>query len=213
MEFNGFVNMDFDFFRKKDKLSSEDYDNARNNLKTHFRGMCYEFQKMYFKNTGNFFDMEKEFQNFNKRSTSINAAHIIKSNDLKLNFELNSDGMYIEIALPTSGSLGALDYLIKKKDALFNFIMGNRFRVVKAYITSKSKELSCIKLSGYDISEKNYEVFIKNLQNNLKSGKQISKLTLGYYFNKVECTKQGKNLINSVYDSVIGILSVADNIK
>lgn len=216
MEFNGYTNMDFDFFRKKDKLLKTDYDSARNNLRLHFRGMCYGLQKLYYKNVGEVFTLEREYQNFNKRSTSINASHIIKDGDtsLRLNLELDNNGLFVEIVIPEEVAKswgGYVEYLKANKQQILNYVMGNRFRICYAEVGKKVKDLSIIKVSGFEISDKNYDNFIKNLENSLKAGNTIGKLCVGYFYNKGESTKQGTELLDVVYDSITSLKNTYTN--
>ena len=74
MEFIGLPAGDFDFFKKKDKMSKDDYERQRNEVKLHFRSLCYEIQKIHHKKTNGVLEVNKEFQNFNKRSTNISTT-------------------------------------------------------------------------------------------------------------------------------------------
>ncbi|WDU82188.1 hypothetical protein [Caloramator sp. Dgby_cultured_2] len=78
MDFNGFVAADFDFFKKKDKFTKEEYDKFRNEVKLHFRKFCYELQKIYHKNTDGVLELDKEFHGFSKKVKKLRHITLLK---------------------------------------------------------------------------------------------------------------------------------------
>ncbi len=210
MDFNGFANSDFDFFKKKDKMSKVDYEEGRKNLKTHFRGLCYEIQKLYYKEHSVPFYIEKEFQNFSKRSTSINAMHDVENSPIKLNLLLNEEGIYNIIEL--SNEIPVIDILSNKKKDIISFITSSRNRFIKADLNLKSKNKNIIKLNSYEMSDKNFDNLCANLSESIKNGKEVSS-HIGYFYSKSECVKQGKDFLNTAYGSVLELLKFSNKLE
>jgi hypothetical protein len=210
MDFNGFANSDFDFFKKKDKMSKVDYEEGRKNLKTHFRGLCYEIQKLYYKEHSVPFYIEKEFQNFSKRSTSINAMHNVENSSTKLNLLLNEEGIYNIIEF--SNETLVINILNEKRKDIIGFITGSRNRLINADLNLKSKNKSIIKLNSYEMSDKNFDNLYTNLSESIKNGKEVS-FYIGYFYSKSECVKQGKDFLNTAYNSVLELLKFSNKLE
>lgn len=211
MEFSGFTGADFDFFRKKDKMAKEDYEKGRNNLKLHFRSFCYEIQKVYHQKTGSVLYLEKEFQNFNKRSNEIFVERISNQSNCKVVFTLNPDHLNIELRLLCEDKDrfdGVVEMLKNKKPSIWHFLSSNKHVIIHADFPQKNKKSIVQKLTSIDISNKNYDSFIENVNNNISKDKYVCSVCLGYNLPKNECIKQGKNLKNIAYDAVASILNL-----
>jgi hypothetical protein len=211
MEFSGFIGSDFDFFKKKEKMVKEDYDKGRNNLKIHFRSFCYQIQKVYYQKTGSVLYLEKEFQNFNKRSNEISVERIDNQNNYKLVFTLNPDHLNIELRLLCEDKVrfdGIIEILKSKKPSIWQFLSSHKHVIIYADFPQKNKKSVVHKLTSIDISNKNYDAFIENVNNNISRDKYACSVCFGYNLPKNECIKQGKNLKNIAYDAVTSILSL-----
>lgn len=211
MEFNGLVGIDFDFFKKKDKMTREEYESGRNEVKQHFRSLCYELQKIYHKKTGGVLELDKNFQNFNKRSNSIVIEHKNEINNFKMNIQLNSEYLSIELDFKSqdqSHSQYILDILKNKKNIIWEYMMANKYMVLYAEFESKNKKNNIFKITALDINNKNYENFISFIENNIKEEKNNFTIQLGYMYSKNECIKQGRNFVNTAYDAVINIMEM-----
>jgi hypothetical protein len=214
MEFNGFTGADFDFFRKKDKMSRDDYEKGRNNLKLHFRSLCYEIQKVYHQKTGSVLYLQKEFQSFNKRSNDIVVERINNENNCKVVVVFNSDCLNIELRLLCEDKIkfeNAIETLKNKRPSIWQFLSSNKHVIIHADIPQRNKKNIVYKLTSIDISNKNYDSFIENV-NNINKDKYTCNICIGYNLPKNECIKQGKNLKNIAYDAVISILNLEQSL-
>jgi hypothetical protein len=216
MEFNGFVGTDFDFFKKKDKMLKDEYEKGRNDVKLHFRSFCYEIQKIYHKKTGGVFELDKEFQNFNKRSTSIYVDKAGEKDKFKLHMQMNSDFMNIEALFQPQNS-GDIEYIVRvlkdNRNLLWDYAMASKYITVSADFQSKDKKVNTIKLTSLEINKKNYDSFLAAFESNAAFGKVLQRFSVGYCFSKNECVKQGKNFVNTAYDSVMGITNLVEQIN
>lgn len=216
MEFTGFEGKDFDFFKKKDRLSREDYERGRNNVKLHFRELCYEIQKLYHKNTDGFFTIERDFQNFSKRNLFISARHLTDIKESYINLHMDYAGFAVELIRQSSSQEDSgltIDILKANKNIIWEYIMASKSMYVYVNFEDKDKEDSIIKLSALDMNTKNYNKLIKFISENNLNGKNTYKLGIGYIFSKGECTKQGKDFINSVYFGISNLLDLSKKLK
>ncbi len=213
MDFNCLQAADFDFFKKKEKMSKNEYEKGRNDVKFHFRSLCYEMQKIHHKKTGGVLTLEKDFQNFNKRSSNIYVDHIVEGSKFRVFILMNSDHLKIENGVLSENQVDAqyvLDVIKNKKSVVWELAMSNKFAMIYAEILGKDKKNNYMKLSSLDINAKNYDSFISFIENNISKGKVAFKLGIGYVYPKSECLKQGKNIAVISYDSMSNLL---DNLK
>lgn len=212
MEFTGFEGKDFDFFKKKDRLSREDYERGRNHVKLHFRELCYEIQKLYHKETNGFFQIERDFQNFNKRSLFISARHLTDIKEIYINLQMDYEGFTVELirqSLSQKDSDKIIDILKTNKKIIWEYIMGSKSMYVYVDFEGRDKDDSIIKLSALDMNTKNYDKLIKFISENNSNGKNTYKFGIGYLFSKGESTKQGKDFTNSVYTALSNLLDLS----
>lgn len=205
MDFNGLLSEDFDFFKKKDKMLKDEYEKGRNDVKMHFRGLCYEMQKIYHKKTGGVLILGKEFQNFNKRSSNIFADHKVDESKLTIFILMNCDHLSIEAELLSGNEDEAhnvLNIIKNKKSIIWELIMSSKYAMIYADILGKDKKNNYMKLSSLDINTKNYDNFISFMENNISKGKTAIKVGIGYMYPKSECLKQGKNIAAVSYESM-----------
>ncbi|MCX7903462.1 MAG: hypothetical protein N2486_03015 [Caloramator sp.] len=198
MDFNGFVAADFDFFRKKDKLTKEEYDKFRNDIKLHFRKFCYELQKIYHKNTGGVLELDKEFHGFSKKSDEIAAYNLIKD-DLRIKFFLNCENVGTCLELKHDN---LKDILSKHRDAIRQFIFSNKHAFIEVQTFGKSSDKK-MRISSLDFSEKNYELF-------LMEANKSKILLVGFIYNKNEVFKFGKDITKHIYENFFEINKIKD---
>lgn len=213
MDFNGFQAADFDFFKKKEKMLKDEYEKGRNDVKLHFRALCYEMQKIHHKKTGGVLTLEKDFQNFNKRSSNIYVDHVVEDSKFRVFILMNCDHLKIENEVLSENNVDAqyvLDVIKNKKSIVWELAMSNKFSMIYAEILGKDKKNNHMKLSSLDINAKNYDSFVSFIENNISKGKTSFKLGIGYVYPKSECLKQGKNIAVTSYDSLNNLL---DNLK
>lgn len=214
MDFNGLTGGDFDFFKKKDKMLKEEYEARRNELKMHFRSLCYEIQKIYHKNTNGVFEVNKEFQNFNKRSMNIAAEHKNNENS-SIILDMDSNNLKVELVLNSKDEKSSNELMAiinKKRNILLEHAMSSKYMVIYAEFTGKSKKDNMIKLSALDVNNKNYDNFMSFINKGISEGKYEFKLGTGYIYNKNECVKQGKTLSNTVYNSTLELMDLFSKI-
>lgn len=205
MDFNGLQAADFDFFKKKEKMLKDEYEKGRNDVKLHFRSLCYEMQKIHHKKTGGVLTLDKDFQNFNKRSSSIFADHLVDESKFKILILMNSDHLRIETEVVSENESDAqyvLGIIKDKKNIIWELMMSNKFTMLYVEIIGKDKKNNYMKLSSLDINTKNYDSFISFIENNIAKDKTAFKLGMGYIYPKSECLKQGKNIAGASYDSI-----------
>lgn len=205
MDFNGLQAADFDFFKKKEKMQRDEYEKGRNDVKLHFRGLCYEMQKIHHKSTGGVLVLDKDFQNFNKKSTSISAEHRVEESKFNISILMNCDHIKIGTDIISQGEADArsvLDIIKNRKSIIWELVMSNKFIMIYAEIKGRDKKNNYMKLSPLDLNTKNYDSFVDFIENNITSGKMEFKFGIGYVYSKNECLKQGKNIAATAYDSM-----------
>ncbi|QCX32993.1 hypothetical protein FDN13_04300 [Caloramator sp. E03] len=211
MEFNGLLGMDFDFFKKKDKMTKEEYETARNEVKQHFRSLCYEVQKIYHKKTGGVLELDKEFQNFNKRSNVIIAECKNCQNKFKVNIHLGSDNLSVELFFK-SETKEQCEYIIEilknKKSVIWEYFMSNKYMMLCVEYISKTKKISSVKMASFELNNKNYSNILKFIEDNFSEGRYEFNFIIAFSYNKNECLKQNKNFANTVYEAFINIMEI-----
>lgn len=214
MDFNGLTGGDFDFFKKKDKMLKEEYEARRNELKMHFRSLCYEIQKMYHKNTNGVFEVNKEFQNFNKRSMNIAAEHKNNENS-SIILDMDSNNLKVELVFDSKDEKSSneiMSIINSKKAVLLEHAMSSKYMIIYAEFTGKNKKENMVKLSALDVNNKNYDNFISFINKGISDGKHEFTLGTGYVYSKNECVKQGKALSNTIYSSTLELIDLFNKI-
>lgn len=213
MEFNGLLGMDFDFFKKKDKMLKEEYDKARNEIKQHFRSLCYEVQKIYHKTTGGVLELDKDFQNFNKRSTYITAECKKEIDNFTIDIQLNSDNLCVELKNKTE-TKEQCEYLLgvlkNKKDVFWEYMMSNKYMIL--LIESKIKKGNLLKVTSFDLNNKNYDNMVKYIEDNIKEERYSFNFMIAFVYGKSECLKQGKAIAHTINNAVIKIKEIEKRI-
>lgn len=206
MEFLGLSNGDFDFFKKKDKMSKMEYEKRRYEVKLHFRSLCYEIQKIYHKKTEGVLEINKEFQNFNKRSINITAEYGDKTNILNKYLEMNTENLCVKLVLASHNeedSSFIIDLVRNKKDIICEYIMANKYNAISCSFKGKSNKIESIKYNAIEINTKNYDAFVSFIEDNISKGKFQFEVIMQYTYPKNEVTKQSKNLSNIIYEVMI----------
>lgn len=209
MDFNGLQAADFDFFRKKEKMLKDEYEKGRNDVKLHFRGLCYEMQKIHHAKTGGVLNLEKDFQNFNKRSSNISAEYKVEGSSFIILILMNCDHLKIDTEVVSDNNADAekiLDIVKNRKNIIWELTMSSKFMMIDVEVMGKDKKNNYMKLSSLDINTKNYEGFISFIENNIAKGKTAFKLGIGYVYPKSECLKQGKSIAQNSYAAMNNLM-------
>jgi len=215
MDFCGFTGKDFDFFKNKDKMSSEEYEKSRNHVKLHFRSLCYEMQKSYHKKTGGVLELDKDFQNFNKRSSSIFVERPVREGLSRLRIQMNCDGIIVETYIQLGGDITPqrmASMIMENKNMVWNYVMSNKNMVIYCEMASSKNKGELYKLSAGEINRKNYDNFTESIGSKLEGCKK-ARLAVGHAFSRDDCIKQGKNLHNTVYAAAMDIMKLGAQLK
>ena len=215
MEFLGLTATDFDFFRKKDKMLKDEYEKGRNEVKIHFRGLCYELQKIYHKKTDGVLEINKEFQNFNKRCVDILAEFGEKTNMKKKSIEINTENLCTKLTLEShdeENSKCILDIVKNKKSYIWDYAISDKHNQINCTFKGKSNKVETIKYNSLDINTKNYDAFIDFIEKNINSNKHDFEVVIQHTCPKNEAAKQGKNLPNIIYEDMAGIMDLYNNL-
>ncbi len=215
MEFCGLMSMDFDFFKRKDKMSSEEYEKSRNDVKLHFRSLCYEMQKMYHQKTGGVLELDKGFQSFNKRSSSIFVEKLIGEGPTRLRIQMNRDGITVETYLQLSKDITPekiSSTFMENKEIIWNYAMSSKNMVLCLEVSTKSNKVEIYKLKAGEINKKNYDNFVDTVSSKLKECKE-ARLAIGYTYSKDECIKKSKDLQNTVYTAAMEAIKLGTQMR
>lgn len=208
MEFLGLSTEDFDFFRKKDKMSKAEYEKSRNEVKHHFRGLCYELQKIYHKKTDGVLKINKEFPNFNKRSMNIDAQYGEKVDGFRQIIEMNTENVCTKLILEGSSEESSkliIDILKNKKNVIWDYLLVDKHNQINTFFKGKGNKIDTIKYNSLDINTKNYDAFLEFIETHLKSGKYDFEVALQHTCPKDAAIKQSKNLSNVIYGELTNI--------
>jgi hypothetical protein len=211
MEFLGFSSDNFEFFRKKDKMSKAEYEKNRNEVKLSFRCLCYDVQKMYHKKTNGVLEINKEFSNFNKRSQNISADYGENSELAKNIIEMNIENVAIKLLFSSNDEESAklvLDKIKNKKKQIVNFLVSEKHNQINYSFKGKGNKQDMIKLNSMDVNDKSYDAIVENVVNGINNGKYTFEVTIQHTCPKAEAIKQEKNLIEFMFKDIIGIMDL-----
>lgn len=192
MEFLGFEAVDFDFFKNKEKYSKEDYNKYRDEMKLHFRSLCYEIQKVYHKKTDGFFELERDFQKLNKKSENIRVEHKVEEGS-KVVIQLNSEELAVFFETDD------IDLILREKNKLQEYIYSSKKSFIALIQSGKNKNSQLFRVGCLDFNDKIYDLLIKKVE-------EASLFLIGVSFNKQTCLKQQKQLINTLYNELIRLM-------
>lgn len=205
MEFLGLSIQDFDFFRKKDKMTKVEYEKSRNEVKHHFRGLCYELQKIYHKDTDGVLDINKEFSSFSKKSMNISADYGEKTNNIKKTIEMNTENVCVKLTLDSVSSetsMAVVEILKNKSEAIFNYIMADKHNQINCTYKGKGSKIDVVKYNALELDNKSYNSLVSFIENNIKDGKHEFVVVIQHTCPKNEAIKQSKNLSNIIYEDL-----------
>lgn len=215
MDFCGFTGKDFDFFKNKDKMSGEEYEKSRNHVKLHFRSLCYEMQKSYHKNTGGVLELDKDFQNFNKRSNSIFVERPVGEGPSRLRIQMNCDGIIVETYIQLGEDVTPqrmASMLLENKNIIWSYAMSNKNMIIYCEMALKKNKEELYKLASGEMNKKNYDSFIESICSKLEGYKK-ARLAVGHKFSRDDCIKQGKGLHNTTYAAAMDIMKLGTQLK
>lgn len=216
MEFLGLSCEEFDFFRKKDKMSKQEYEKSRNDVKHHFRSLCYELQKIYHKKTEGVLEINKDFPNFNKRSMNIAVEYGEKTSCLKKSIEMNTDNISVKLIFEANdleASKLITSRLIDKKDIIWNYVIADKHNQINFSFKSKGNKAETIKYNSLDMNSKIYDAFTSSIENYINSGKYEFEIVVQHTCPKNEAVKQGKNLSNIIYEDMVKITDLYNKLS
>lgn len=124
MDFLGFSNSDFDFFKKKSTMDKQEFDARKEEVKRHFREFCYQVQKCYHSTTGGTLSLDKDFQGLNRNRNCIMAKSQVHGIDIMEQvIEMGQDKISIYLVCPktdnTNVDLQTLKNLMEEKQDVF----------------------------------------------------------------------------------------------
>lgn len=213
MEFQGFQASDFDFFRKKDKMQRVEYEKGRNDIKHHFRSLLYEFQKLYHSETSGVLNLDKEFQNFTKKSTLLMSQIYMLEGLFKCFVSIDSDRLIISSRaelVSTEDFLNLSNSLKQNRNDIINFAADNKNFQLCVIPALKHKNIQGVKFSSIDITGKNLD----SLQDKLMSMEE--KKVYPYYisfdlvYTKMECVKLSKGASQVAYKALKGSMGLTE---
>lgn len=221
MEFYGFSNSDFDFFRKKNSMSKMEYDVKKEEIKRHFRELCYEIQKNYHSTTGETLLLDKNFQNFNRNKNYLTAtSQIDKINAFYLKIELCQENIHIGLVCPSDGDClkyDGLKQLIKdKKDIFLKFFKENKSMFVLLYKRNGKKTgdegwVEEYRFNNNELILGNFDLLISNMEKIQPSqcnSKSMGGIQIRAQFTKSDAVKMGKMLAARSCREIISLLSL-----
>lgn len=210
MEFNGFTSSDFDFFKKKDKMSRQQYDEYKSKIKLHFRSLCYEAQKLYHKNTGGVLNMNKDFQGFTKKSSNISIQSI---DEEKFKFEMGMDleGIYFKcfsIAKSEEDAKYIYEVINNKKNNIKDFMLTNKHVIIVGEFKDKNTTLEKCRINSFGSNNKNIDSLIESINQSISENKYNMEVYIEINYPKGECIKNGKHFANISYNTIIKLIEL-----
>lgn len=226
MEFLGFANNDFHFFRKKNTMGKAEYDERKEEVKRHFREFCYQIQKSYHSESGGTLPLDKDFHGLGKSKNYITAFNKISDTDIfGLYIMLNQDGININLSCPWDGDPAKFEELKNvidnKKEELTKFFKGNKSMHIVLFTRNSKKQgedtwTEEFKFTNNELSRGDYEILVQNmekLQPGATENKKLAGLRICTGISKSEAVKLGKMLPTRACAEVIKLLKLCSSIK
>lgn len=226
MEFLGFANNDFDFFRKKNAMGKTEYDERKEEIKRHFREFCYQVQKNYHSESGGTLPLDKDFHGLGKSRNYISAfSRISDMGAFGLYIMLNQDGININLSCPWNGDpikfeelKGVID---NKKEELTKFFKENKSMHIVLFTRNCKKQGEDIwaeefKFTNNELSRGDYAILIQNMERLQPSpieDKKLAGLRICTLISKSEAVKLGKMLPARACTEVIKLVKLCSSIK
>lgn len=226
MEFLGFANNDFDFFRKKNTLNKTEYDQKREELKRRFREFCYQIQKCYHSTTNSTLVFDKDFQGLGKNRNSILARCKIDSIIyLGLNIVLSQDSISINLVCPPDGDCLKFqefkNILTSRREIFTKFFNENKnmFLVLfKRNLKKIGEDMweEEFKFENNELSYGELELLINNmekLQPSTVDSKKSAGVNIRTQISKSDAVKTGKQLPAKVCGEIVNFLDLCKILK
>lgn len=226
MEFLGFANTDFDFFKKKNSLNKPEYDERKEEVKRHFREFCYQIQKNYHSTTNKTLVLDKDFQGLSKNKNSVLAKCMVDSIAyMDLNLVLSQDYITVNLVCPPDDEyLKFEDFrnaIINKKEIFVRFFKENKNIFLILYKRNSKKTGEDIweeefKFDNNELSLGNYEVLLENmakLQPYPHENKKNSGLNIRAQFSRQDAVKIGRQLPERVCLEINKFLGLCEDLK
>lgn len=226
MEFTGFTNSDFDFFRKKGSLNKSELDDKKEEIKKHFREFCYQIQKSYHSTTSGTLVLDKDFQGLGKNKNSIYACNKFADKELfSLYIIFSKEGISISLACPDDDDITKFSQLKNSiKDngkVLANFFKENKNMFLSLYSINNKKHsentwTEVYKFSNNEMCHADYSLLLSNMEKlqpseagcNTMAGLRISSQYL-----KTDAVRIGKNLPERANADIIRLLALYEDMK
>lgn len=226
MEFAGFTNNDFDFFRKKGSMSKAELDDRKEEVKRRFREFCYQLQKSYHSVTGGTLLLDKDFQGLGKNRNYIYASSKINCNELfNLYIFFTQEGININISCPPDGDYMKFQQLKgvinTNKEIIAKFFKENKPMFLTLYSRNLKKQgedtwTEEYKFNNNEMCYGNYDTLLKNmekLQPSVIDGKSYAGMRIAAQYLKVEASKIGKALPGRVCADVVKLQELCCALK
>lgn len=226
MEFSGFTNSDFDFFKKKSTMSKMEYDERKEEIKRSFREFCYEIQKNYHSSTGGTLLLDKNFQTLNRNKNYVSAISKPDKTDLlSLKLELCQDNISLALVCPPDADSIKFERLKQsvrdKQDILARFFKENKSMFIMLYKRNSKKSGDDLwneefKFSNNELILGNYDLFLENLeklQPQEYDSKKLAGLHIKEQFLKVEAIRMGKMLSSRVCSDIIKLMDLQEKLR
>ena len=226
MDFLGFANSDFDFFKKKSSLNKPEYDERKEEVKRHFREFCYQIQKDYHSTTNKTLVLDKDFQGLSKNKNSVLAKCMVDSiNYMGLHLVLSQDNITVNLVCPPEDEYSKFEDLknaiINKKEIFVRFFKENKnmFLILYKRISKKTGDdiwEEEFKFDNNELSLGNYQVLLENiikLQPYPPENKKNAGLNIRTQFSKSDAVKIGRQLPARVCLEINKFLGLCENLK
>ena len=223
MDFNGFESSDFEFFKRKKTMEKSEYEKKKEGLKRLFRGLCYQLQKCYHKNTDGVLILEKDFQGLNKGKDHLYARANINGIDfLGLEIDLYQEGLNINLISPADGDYLKFELfknaLKDKKDIFARLFRENKSIYMTIYKRDiKKPRTGCwteeFKFENKELNINNLDLVVNNIEKIQPypfDNKNIGGVKIKLNIPRPEAIKQGKALPNKVCTEVIKMFNFCE---
>lgn len=226
MDFLGFANSDFDFFRKKGTLAKPEYDKKKEEVKTHFREFCYQLQKCYHTETSGTLPLDKDFHGLNKNRDCIKAKSAAGRGGLfGLSIDMSQDGIAISLVCPSDPDVNRVEELkgtiVSKGNELADFFKENREAFVVLYRIDGKKSSDRLwneefKFSNRELSSGDFTVLLQNIEKAGEGGDSLKScpgFRIKEQFPKSDAVKQGKLLPSKACGEVMKLFKLCDALE
>lgn len=226
MDFSGFENADFDFFRKKGSMNKEEYDIKKEEVRRHFRELCYQIQKSYHSTTGRTLALDKDFAGLGKIKNMISAKSKIEGMDyFNLCIFQTQDGISINLACPPADEFiqyqRLKNVMASRKELFAKFFKENRNTYIVLCKRNYRKPGDDaweeeFKFDNNELCLGNFDLLTGNmdrLQPFPMENKKLGGLYIRTQFLKSESVKLGKQLPSRICTEIIKFFCFCEILK